>query len=372
MRTQTLFKGTGGDRPRIPSVVAAPDGRVYAFANNRVATDRDDAAETEILVSVRSPEGRWSESRVISRHDGWSYMIGSAVADDSTGKVMCLFKKIAVVENEFKKKFAPEERARLAAIKEEKDGMEEGDYVVESADGTGFSERKILIHPCPGASGFLSGSGGFSHGSGSGITLKHGPHAGRLLVPARISLHEVTDWSGLRTGSSNTVLWSDDHGSVFHTGGLVGPGTGEGTLAELPDGRIYYNSRAYFGDGYRRSAWSSDAGLSFYGQTAARDLVEPCCNAAVIAARYGEKDFLVFSNPKNRSSRVDMTLSVSTDGGEHWRCSLPVDHRRAGYSSLAFDGKKGLLFLLYECGEQTSADEIDIAEIPAGQLADLI
>lgn len=364
MRILNLFHGAGNDRPRIPSVTAAPDGKIYAFANNRKATDRDDAAETEILVSVRTPDGVWSPARAAAGHAGWSYMIGSAVTDTGTGKVMCLFKKIAVVDHEFHKAYPPEERKRLARIKEERDGMEEGDYVLESLDGVHFTERKIRILPNPSVTaGFILGSAGFSHGSGAGITLLHGPHKGRLLIPARFSLHEVVDYADLRTGSSNTVIWSDDHGESFQTGGAVEPGTGEGTLAELPDGRIYFNSRAYFGDGFRRSAWSSDGGLSFSGQRAAFDLIEPCCNAAMISVPYGGREILLFTNPKSTHDRVDMTFSASFDGGETWRNGKCVDRRFAGYSSLAYDRKSGLLFLLYECGEKTSIDEIDLAEL---------
>ena len=364
MRILNLFRGAGSDRPRIPSVAASPDGRVYAFANNRKATSRDDAEETEILVSVRTPDGVWSPAKAEAGHAGWSYMIGSAAVDVETGKVMCLFKKIAVVENEFKKMRSPEERRRLARLKEERDGMEEGDYVLETLDGERFTERRVLIRPNPvAAEGFLLGNAGFSHGSGAGITLRHGPHRGRLLIPARFSLHEVTDWAGLRTGSSNTVLWSDDHGESFRTGGVVEPGTGEGTLAELPDGRIYYNSRAYFGDGFRRSAWSSDGGETFSGQRAATDLIEPCCNAAVITVPYRGREILLFTNPKSTRDRVDMTFSASFDGGETWRAGKCVDHRCAGYSSLAYDEKSGLVFLLYECGDKSSIDQIDLAEL---------
>ena len=364
MRILKLFQGAGGDCARIPSIVSAPDGRVYAFANNRVATERDDAAETGILVSVRSPEGSWSPARTAAGHPGWSYMIGSAVTDRVTGRVMCLFKKIAVVDHEFHKAYSPEERRRLARLKEERDGMEEGDYVLETIDGITFTERKILIRPNPAAKGgFLLGRAGFSHGSGAGVTLKHGKYAGRILIPARFSLHEVTDWKDLRTGSSNTVIWSDDHGETFTTGGVVEPGTGEGTLAELPDGRIYYNSRAYFGDGFRRSAWSGDGGESFVSQRAARDLIEPCCNAALLSVPYQDREILLFSNPKSTADRVDMTLSASFDGGGTWQTGKCADHRKAGYSSLAFDEKSGLLFLLYECGLFSSVEEIDVAEM---------
>jgi len=362
MKLTRLFCGQGGDVLRIPSIVSAPDGTVYAFANNRVSTDRDDADETRLTVAVKHPGEDWGSPFVGAAHPGWSYMIGSAVCDDNTGRVMCFFKKIAVTQNEFVKTLTDEERRRLALEKEKADGITEGDYVLETF-GDGFAERKITITPSPAHSqGFLTGAGGFTHGGGSGITVRSGAFAGRLLIPARMSLHETKTWEDLKTGSTNTLLYSDDHGETFHTGGIVEPGTGEGALAEKSDGSIYYNSRAYFGDGLRRSAVSYDGGLTFEGQCANPGLIEPCCNADLLRVDYDGKVYFLFSNPHSTADRVDMTLSLSKDEGKSWEPILTVDHRKASYSSLCYEPKEKKVFLLFECGEKTCIDEIDAAE----------
>lgn len=366
MKVRKLFQGENGDVCRIPSVVTAKDGTVYAFANIRVGTSRDDADVTQVVMSMKRPGGEFTEPKVIAARDDWSCMIGSAVADEISGRVMCFFKKIAVKDNEFRKTYTPEERDRLAREKELRDGDLEGDYVAETCGDGVFGIRRVSIEPMKGsgkATGFLLGNGGFTHGSGSGITVRNGAHAGRLVVPARVCLHPTVTWDDLKTGSSNTVIYSDDCGATWHTGGLVEPGTGEGTLCERNDGSLYYNSRAYFGDSLRRSAVSFDGGESFTQQCVNSDLIEPCCNAAVARAETDNGTVFVFTNPADREERVNMTFSVSFDEGRTWRRSLTVDNRKAAYSSLTYDQKSGMLYLLYECGENTCIDEVDIAEV---------
>jgi len=362
MKITRLFSSAGGDALRIPSIVSAPDGKVYAFANKRINTDRDDADETRLMVAVKNPGEDWGEPFVGAAHPGWSYMIGSAVCDENTGSVMCFFKKIAVMQNEFVKTMTEEARRALASEKEKADGIAEGDYILETF-GEGFTERKIEISPSPFCKeGFLNGRGGFTHGGGSGITLHAGPYAGRLLIPARMSLHPTRTWEDLKTGSTNTLLYSDDHGETFHTGGIVEPGTGEGALAERSDGSIYFNSRAYFGDGLRRGAISLDGGLTFEEQHAHRDLIEPCCNADLLRVDYNGKICFLFSNPHSTTERTDMTLSLSEDEGKSWRFLLTLDHRKASYSSLCYEPREKKIYLLFECGEKTCIDEIDVAE----------
>lgn len=54
-------------------------------------------------------------------------------------------------------------------------------------------------------------------GSGKGIVLKWGPHAGRIIIPAY-----STNWkSHLRGSQSSRLIYSDDHGKTWHTGKAV-------------------------------------------------------------------------------------------------------------------------------------------------------
>ena len=364
MKTRPLFINQGTDRARIPSVTVTPDGTVYAFTNCRVGTAIDHADETRLLVRRKKRNGDWEPVQTFG-YPGWSWMIGACVCDENTGKVMCFFRKIAVTDGEFSKKYTPEERNRLAKEKEARDGEREGNYILESV-GEGFSVRPVTVVPNPRAgadpgSFFATGS---PHGCGSGITKRFGDHAGRLLVPARFLLHETAAWTDLATGTTNTVIFSDDHGNTWQTGGIVEPGTGEGALCERSDGSLYFNSRSYFGVSTRRDAISTDGGASFVRQRYCETLIEPNCNADLVRCDWNGKVYFLFSNPHSTSERVDMTISLSTDEGETWKPVLTVDHRKAGYSSLGYDRETGTVYLLWECGTETYIDENDILELP--------
>lgn len=63
----------------------------------------------------------------------------------------------------------------------------------------------------------------------------------------------------------NSAIYSDDGGATWKTSHPFPMlGTGEGTVAELSDGRVYYNSRCHMAsDAIRRTAWSHDGGVTW-------------------------------------------------------------------------------------------------------------
>ena len=101
------------------------------------------------------------------------------------------------------------------------------------------------------------------HMNEHGITVRHGPHKGRLLRPTRYygSNGGEAEWSQQYTNA----VYSDDGGRSWKTSKpFPEKGTGEATLVELSDGRIYYNSRVHWDQNEhntrRRSALSRDGG----------------------------------------------------------------------------------------------------------------
>jgi len=77
-----------------------------------------------------------------------------------------------------------------------------------------------------------------------GITLRHGKQKGRLLRPARFygKANKQEEWPNHYTNA----IYSDDGGKTWLTSEpFPANGTGEATVAELSDGRIYYNSRRH-------------------------------------------------------------------------------------------------------------------------------
>ena len=91
-----------------------------------------------------------------------------------------------------------------------------------------------------------------------GINIKHGPHKGRLLVPARVFPNYIKHEES--KGYTNAA-YSDDHGKTWiPSEPFPLDGTGESGLVELSDGTIYINSRTHTRKGNRWVAYSDDSG----------------------------------------------------------------------------------------------------------------
>ena len=155
-------------------------------------------------------------------------------------------------------------------------------------------------------------------------------------------------------------------------------GTGEGTLAELSSGAIYYNSRSHMSiDHRRRIAWSHNGGEMWVDWRVCDDLKEvgepfyfkygtkPSygCNAGLVRLPLestGGKDVLLFSTPDNPvKTRIRMTLFASFDSGATWTTKRLVNAGLSAYSSLAA-APDGTIFLLFERGDKKLYDKISI------------
>ena len=157
------------------------------------------------------------------------------------------------------------------------------------------------------------------HMSERGMTLRHGPKAGRLLRPARVY--------GGRTGY-NTAIYSDDRGKTWHPSApFPASGTGEGTVAELSDGRVYYNSRRHWApeDENARMRWtahSDDGGETWKDLSVSKVLPDGAQHtdyglmAGLVRLPVGGRDILVFSNiVSSRGATTDTFGPVSTAAG---------------------------------------------------------
>ncbi|MCP4246528.1 MAG: exo-alpha-sialidase, partial [bacterium] len=152
----------------------------------------------------------------------------------------------------------------------------------------------------------------------------------------------------------NTAIYSDNGGKTWQTSGPVQSGTGEGTLAELSNGNIYYNSRCHMAvDHRRRISWSYDGGHMWTDWQVSDDLFEvgepfyfkygtkPSygCNAGLVRLPLdttGGKAVLLFSTPDDPGgTRVRMTVWASFDRGETWPVHRLVHESHSAYSSLA-------------------------------------
>lgn len=192
------------------------------------------------------------------------------------------------------------------------------------------------------------------HMSEVGITLRHGPHAGRLLRPARVF--------GVNRGY-NTAIYSDDDGRTWRSSSpFPENGTGEGAVAELSDGRIYYNSRSHAAaDALRRIAWSHDGGRTWQDLSVSPSLPDGPrgtaygCMGGLTRLPVQGADILVYSNlDEPTTSRRRITVWTSLDGGKTWPVKRLVYDGSSAYSSLAAGRpgtpSEGWIYLQYEGG----------------------
>ncbi len=185
-----------------------------------------------------------------------------------------------------------------------------------------------------------------------GMTLKYGRKAGRLLMPARVSVGYTNKGEGRRFFAKhyNTAVYSDDGGTTWWPSApFPESGTGEGTLAELSDGRIYYNSRSHIAeDAQRRIAWSYDAGETWTDlsvsvlpdRSGGHDGGNQAygCKGGLVRLPFESEDILLYSHPDipiNHDRRCNVSVWASFDGGASWPVKRSIYSENGGYSMLA-------------------------------------
>ena len=207
------------------------------------------------------------------------------------------------------------------------------------------------------------------HFAEHGVTLRRGPHAGRLLRPARVY--------DKGAGGYNTAIFSDDGGRTWQCSQpFPVEGTGEGAAVELSDGRIYYSSRRHrFFEGEqmrweRLRAWSDDGGATWTDPQHHLNLPDGPRyrgeegRGANHQGHFGMaggltrlpvtgRDILIYSNADEEGhERVRMTAWASLDGGQTWPVRRLVDEGPGAYSSLEAGRpgtpSEGWIYLQYE------------------------
>ena len=318
---------------RIPNITVTTNGTVLAFAKSgRILRRSEDAGAT------------WSPIQEVGKD-----AVGSAIVDENTGDVMVV-------------------RGGLG-------------YLWRSGDeGKTWKREEIVVKPNPMGHGGKGKVPAQTSCSESGVTLRYGKHKGRLLMPARVQPPEGNNGQEWWPYNYNTAIFSDDGGKTWQTSGPVQSGTGEGTLAELSTGSIYYNSRSHMSVDHRRQiAFSHDGGQMFVDWRVCEDLREvgepfyfkygtkPSygCNAGLVRMPLeatGGKDVLLFSTPDDPGgNRVRMTVWASFDRGETWPVKRLVHESHSAYSSLAASAD-GSLYLLFERGTKKLYESIAVAK----------
>lgn len=318
------------DSERFPNIVVATDGSIIATwgSNSYQVRRSEDGGETwGPIITVADP----------------GFQGGGVIVDENSGDILAF--------------------------------VEEGHppspvTIYRSTDhGITWTPVEATIHPDE------NGNVPSMHMNERGITLKYGDHAGRLIRPTR-SYGEGNDREYWESHYTNAI-YSDDGGYTWHTSApFPAYGTGEATLEELSDGRIYYNSRRHLStDGLnprmRYIAWSEDGGETWEDLSVSEELPDGAQHidyglmAGLVRLPVDGQDILLFSNIDMPADQVDTegrtsgrergTVWASFDGGQTWPVKRLVEEGGFAYSSMTAGREgtpsEGWIYLFYEGGD---------------------
>ncbi|MBV1938260.1 glycoside hydrolase [Streptomyces sp. BV286] len=338
---------------RIPAVVATAEGTLLAFCEGRVGS-RDDFGNIDIVLK-RSTDGglTWGPLQVAAEN-------GDALAGNpapvvlGSGRILLVHVRNAALATEDairRGKVSAADGRRVWICHSDDDGLTWS----RPREITGQTKKPAWrwYATTPGHALRLTG--------------------GRIVVPANHSLPPAGADNGTE-GKYNGghCLLSDDHGESW-TIGYVDDNTdgyinvNETTAAELPDGRVYFNTRTdSTAPGTRADACSRDGGRTLLKRFRPQaGLTGPVVEGSVLQLR--DPDVLLYSGPADPGFRALMTIRASTDDGVTWRPAHTVDGLPAAYSDLV-RVDADTLGLLYETGDFGAYETITFRRIPVTAL----
>ena len=294
---------------RIPSLVTTRKGTVLVFCEARRESGRDHSNID--LVLKRSDDGgaSWGAMRVL--FDDGPHTVGNpcAVLDRRTGTIWLTFSK-------------NNKQVLLSS---------------SADDGRPWSRAvDITRGALPSAWGWVGPA------PGAGYQVRHGPHAGRLVIPAWAGIEKDVPF-GRRQLSY--AFYSDDSGKTWQYGK---PATvdqsDECEVVELSDGRLYMNARSRMGKKRRAFCLSSDGGATWSPISHHEGMPERSCQGSLV--RVGRKAIVV-AHPADTKSRRLLTVRLSRDEAKTWPVSRVAEVGPAAYSDMATNGD-GDVLLAYE------------------------
>jgi sialidase-1 len=317
---------------RIPAVLVTHKGTLLAFCEGR-KKGRGDSGDIDVVLKRSTDDGKtWSRLTVVADDGGNTVGNPCPVVDRTSGTVWLLLTH------------------NLGSDVERtiRDGTSKGtrSVWVTKSDDDGLTWSKPVD-----VTGDVKGPKWTWYATGPGVGVQAA--SGRLIIPC--------DHTEAKTKVNRShVIYSDDHGKTWKKGGVLGEKTNECQLARRGDGSLLLNMRSYHGKNRRAIATSKDEGLTWSDVTLDEALVEPVCQASLLAlpAKKGEKVRMLFSNPAS-TKRERMTVRLSEDEGRTWSKGAALHAGPAAYSCLA--AKDDAWYCLYERGEKSAYERITLA-----------
>lgn len=322
-RKRLYAPGDYGSRNwRIPALLALPDGSLLAVNDKRKYIESDLPEDIDIVARRSTDKGHtWSEPVEIAVGTGYKKGFGDpALALAPDGDVVCVF-----VGGNGLWASTPDD-PQLSYLSRSSDG------------GQTWSEPENITSLLWGENALNPQCRKYSYsffGSGNGLTLRHGEHAGRILFAAAMGAGGILN---------NHAVYSDDGGHTWNVSDLAFESGDEAKMVELSDGRILMSIRR---SGYRGYSISDDGGVTWHGQGLWPEIDTNACNGDMI--RYsmadgdGRENLLLHSVP-NSHERRNVSIFCSYDEGKSWCSPKTLCPYKSVYSSMTVldDGTIGI------------------------------
>jgi sialidase-1 len=364
LNSELIFDPAGSDYHtyRIPALISSGE-TVLAFCEGRVASGSD-TGKIDIVLR-RSTDGgeTWGPVSVVHTADNATCGNPAPVIDPASGDVVLLSVRNPADLSEKQLHFADDGYGSRRVFVQRSTDL--GLTWTEPTEITDAVKHKTW--------------GWYATGPCHGIALTHGPHAGRLLIPANHSVMPAPgqDPQPRHRFSAGHCIISDDGGRSWRIGFVddhvddddpeaINPN--ESAAVELADGRVYFNTRN-FGSKIsgRVHAWSTDGGEELDASyRPVRATVAPDVQAALLRL---PDDRLVLSTPRASGRRIRLGLYLGNPGGTGWRRGPLIHSGPAAYSDLALlppatPGDEDTVGVLYEAGEKRPYEGIRLVRLP--------
>ena len=330
---------SGSQYYRIPAIVETENGTLVAIADQRGNALGDLPNIISIVAKTSTDKGAtWNSMVTIAQGSataGTTYGDAVAVYDEETGKIITVFVGNENYGTNCVGLWASNSTYPLRLYKSE-----------SSDNGASWTTPVDITESIYNAvyGSRTSWIGGFA-GSGSAVQLKKGDKAGRLMFV--VALRQNSTWGG---NCSNYAVYSDDNGATWQVSTAACTSGDEAKVVELENGDLLMSIKnrkddSSNGSGYRLMAKSTDQGATWTTAEVNNNLMDPACNGDVVSIEYDGQYYLLHSLPASTSTRENVTVYASLDGGETWPISRKIYDGYSAYSSLEVlnDGTIGIL-----------------------------
>lgn len=318
---------------RIPAIVRSSKGTLLAFCEGRNGTG--DTGDID-LVLRRSTDGGKEWSSLITVWDDGKNTCGNPVpiVDPETGRIHMLMswnlETDGATTAEFDNGTSTDTRRVF--------------YTYSDDDGLTWAAPKEITNQAK-----TPQMGWYATGPCHGIIIQNGEHAGRMIAPC--DCHE-------NGAGCSHAIYSDDKGATWHISNRIAGN--ECSVAEMDGGQLIMSIRN--SSKTRGISYSSDGGSTWSAPAYCDALPDPGCQGSLLSATIADKTTVVSCNASNATSRINLMLKSSTDGGKSWSNGYTVYPGNSAYSDITILGS-GDVGVLYENGSSSYYDRISFVSV---------